>query len=43
MTSPDETGRADRVGSGRRIVRVVLLCVVVAAMLLLAVAGLVRG
>jgi hypothetical protein len=43
MTRPDETGQADRVRSGRRIVRVVLLCVVVAAMLLLAVAGLVRG
>jgi hypothetical protein len=43
MAMPDETGQADRVRSGRRIARVVLLCVIVAAMLLLAVAGLVRG
>jgi hypothetical protein len=36
MTMPDETGRAVRVRSGRRIVRIVLLCVVVASMLFLA-------
>jgi hypothetical protein len=43
MTMPDETGQAVRVRSGRRIVRVVLLCVVAAAILLLAVLGGVRG
>ena len=43
MTMPDETGRAARVRSRRRTVRIVLLCVVVAAMLFLAASGWLRG
>ena len=43
MTTPDETGRAVRVRSRRRTVRIVLLCVVVAAMLFLAATGWLRG
>jgi hypothetical protein len=43
MTMPDETGRAVRVRSGRRTVRIVLLCVVVAVMLFLAAVGWLRG
>ena len=43
MTTPDETGRAVRVRSWRRTVRIVLLCVVVAAMLFLAASGWLRG
>lgn len=39
MTTPDETGRAVPVRRGRRTVRIVLLCVVVAAILFLAVIG----
>jgi hypothetical protein len=43
MTMPDETGLAVRVRSGRRTVRIVLLCVVVTAMLVLAAIGWLRG
>ena len=43
MTMPDETPRAARAWSGRRTVRIVLLCVVVAAMLFLAATGWLRG
>jgi hypothetical protein len=43
MTMPDQTGRAVPVRSGRRTVRIVLLCVVVAAMLFLAAVGWLRG
>ena len=43
MTMPDETGRAVRVRSGRRTVRIVLLCVVVTAMLVLSAIGWLRG
>jgi hypothetical protein len=47
MTMPDETGRAVRARSGRRTVRrtvrIVLLCVVVAAILFLAVIGWLSG
>ena len=43
MTMPDETGLAVRVRSGRRTVRIVLLCVVVAAILFLAAIGRLRG
>jgi hypothetical protein len=43
MTMPDGTGRAVRVRSGRRAVRIALLCVVVAAMLFLAATGWLRG
>ncbi len=43
MTMPDETGRAARVRSRRRTVRIVLLCVVVAAMLFFAATGWLRG
>ena len=43
MTMPDETGRAVRIRSERRTVRIVLLCVVVAAMLFLAAIGWLRG
>jgi len=43
MTMPDETGRAARVRSRRRTVRIVLLCVVVVAMLFFAATGWLRG
>jgi len=43
MTLPDETGRAVPVRSRRRTVRIVLLCIVVAAMLFLAATGWLRG
>jgi hypothetical protein len=43
MTTPDETGRAVRARSRRRTVRIVLLCVVVAAMLFIAATGWLRG
>jgi hypothetical protein len=43
MTMPDETGRTVRVRNRRRTVRIVLLCVIVAAMLVLAAAGWLRG
>ena len=47
MTMPDETGRAVPARSGRRAVRrtvrIVLLCVVVAAILFLAVIGWLSG
>ncbi len=43
MTMPDETGRAVSVRNRRRTVRIVLLCVVVAAMLFLAASGWLRG
>ena len=43
MTTPDETSRAVHVGRWRRIVRIVLLCVVVAAALALATTGWLRG
>jgi len=43
MTMPDETGLAVRVRSGRRTVRIMLLCVVVTAMLFLAAIGWLRG
>jgi len=43
MTMPDETGLAVRVRSGRRTVRIVLLCVVMTAMLFLAAIGWLRG
>jgi len=43
MTMPDETGLAVRVRSRRRTVRIVLLCVVVTAMLVLAAIGWLRG
>ncbi len=43
MTMPDETGRAVPIRNRRRTVRIVLLCVVVAAMLFLAAVGWLRG
>jgi hypothetical protein len=47
MTTPDETGRAARARSGRRTVRrtvrIVLLCVVVAAILFLAATSWLSG
>ena len=43
MTMPDETGLAVRVRSGRRTVRIVLLCVVMTAILFLAAIGWLRG
>ncbi|HTP17602.1 MAG TPA: hypothetical protein VMK13_17435 [Streptosporangiaceae bacterium] len=43
MTLPDDTGRAVPVRSRRRTVRIVLLCIVVAAMLFLAATGWLRG
>jgi hypothetical protein len=43
MTMPDETGRAVRARSGRRTVRIVLLCVVVAAILFLAATSWLSG
>jgi len=43
MTMPEETGRAVRARSRRRTVRIVLLCVVVAAMLFIAATGWLRG
>ena len=43
MTMPDETGRAVPVRNRRRTIRIVLLCVVVAAMLFLAATGWLRG
>ena len=43
MTMPEETGRAVRARSGRRTARIVLLCVVVAAMLFLGAIGWLRG
>ena len=43
MTMPDETGRPARARSGRRTVRIVLLCVVVVAMLFFAATGWLRG
>ncbi len=43
MTMPDETGRAVPIRNRRRTVRIVLLCVVVAAMLYLAAVGWLRG
>jgi hypothetical protein len=43
MTMPDETGRAVPVRNRRRTIRIVLLCVVVAAMLFIAATGWLRG
>ena len=43
MTMPDETGRAARARSGRRTVRIVLLCLVMAAILFLAVTSWLSG
>ena len=43
MTMPDETGRAVPVRSRRRTIRIVLLCVVVAAMLFIAATGWLKG
>jgi hypothetical protein len=43
MTMPDETARAVPVRNRRRAMRIALLCVFVAAMLLLVVFGGVRG
>jgi hypothetical protein len=43
MTMPDQTGAAVRARSGRRTVRIVLLCVVVAAILFLAAIGWLSG
>jgi hypothetical protein len=43
MTAPDQTGQALPVRRGRRAVRVVALCVVVAAMLFLAATGWLSG
>jgi hypothetical protein len=43
MTTPDETDPGVRVPRGRRTLRIVVLCVVVAAMLFLAAAGWLRG
>ena len=43
MTTPDETGRAVLVRRGRRTVRIVLLCLVVAAMLFLAAISWIPG
>ncbi len=42
MTMPDETGRVVPMRNRRRTVRIVLLCVVVAAMLFLAAVGWLR-
>jgi hypothetical protein len=39
MTTPDETDPGIRVPSGRRAVRIAVLCVIVVAMLLLAGTG----
>ncbi len=43
MTMPDETGRAVPLRNRRRTIRIVLLCVVVAAMLFLAATSWLRG
>jgi|HubBroStandDraft_2_1064218.scaffolds.fasta_scaffold30704_1 hypothetical protein len=43
MTMPEETARAVPARNGRSTMRIVLLCVVVAAMLSLAVIGGLRG
>ncbi len=43
MTTPDQTGRAVPVRRGRRTVRIVLLCLVVAAILFLAATGWLSG
>ncbi len=43
MTMPEETGRAVPVRDRRRTIRIVLLCVVAAAMLFLAATGWLRG
>jgi hypothetical protein len=43
MTTPDETGQAVPVRRGRRTVRMVVLCVVIAAALFLAATGWLSG
>jgi hypothetical protein len=43
MTTPDETDPGIHVPRGRRTVRVVVLCIVVAAILFLAATGWLRG
>jgi len=43
MTTPDDTGRTVPVRNRRRTIRIVLLCLVVAAMLLLAATGWLSG
>ncbi len=43
MTTPDQPGRAVHVRRGRRTVRIVLLCLVVAAILFLAATGWLSG
>jgi hypothetical protein len=43
MTTPDHTGRAVPVRRGRRTVRILLLCLIVAAMLFLAATGWLSG
>lgn len=43
MTTPDETDPGARVPRGRRVVRIVVLCVVVAAILFLAASSWLSG
>ena len=43
MTTPDQTGRAVPVRRGRTTVRIVVLCIVVAAILLLAATSWLSG
>jgi hypothetical protein len=43
MTTPDETGRAVPGRRGRRTIRIVLLCLVVAAILFVAATGWLSG